>query len=88
MSEFLDKLRELLPPDCITINGEGLAVYFDWHGVTFGKTMEEQAVADKYVADVIAEKVGYPVRITLEEHAGNGHFAVSFERAAPAADQK
>jgi len=78
--ELLQKLREDLSPDCFDIRSEGLATYYDHLGASFGETAEEQVVIDQYIAQVIAEKAGYPITVLQEHHAGNGHFSVTFVR--------
>lgn len=89
--ELLKKLREQLPPDCFEINNETLATYYDYHRVSSGRTKADQGVIDGYVADVISEKIGYPVRIVPGKHVGYGqpgYFVINFVRVEPAAVQK
>lgn len=74
------ELREKLPSAEIDVNVEtGLASYYDYHGVTFRDEDREQRYADGYVARIISEKAGFPIRVTREVD-GNGHCAVYFER--------
>ena len=75
-----EELREKLPPNQIKVDLEtGVATYYDYHGVTFRDRKEEQAYARDYVARIIAEKAGFPIRVT-SEWDGNGHCGAHFER--------
>jgi hypothetical protein len=81
IGELEQELREKLPPEHIRVDLEqGVAVYYDFHGVTFREDKTEQAYADGYVVRVISERAGFPVRITEWGPSNNGHFAHYFER--------
>lgn len=74
------ELREKLPPETINVDLEtGLANYYDFYGVTFRDKDSEQRYVNEYVARIISEKAGFPIRITKEVD-GNGHCTVYFKR--------
>lgn len=82
MSTFEQELMEKLPSDVIHVSVEkGLAVYYDWHGITFRKSEAEQQIVKDYITRVIEAKTGFPVRVTEWSGSNNGHFADRFERA-------
>lgn len=82
MATFVEELREKLPPDEISVSAEeGLVSYYDWHGITFRESAEEQAIIEAYLLEVIATKVGYPVKVTWWGDSNNGHFTHRFEQA-------
>ena len=83
-SNDLEKeLREKLPPQCIGVSvEERLVAYYDYHGVTFRESESEQVIVNDYIVSVVAEKAGFPVRITEWGPSNNGRFAHYFERVS------
>ncbi len=80
--ELEQELREKLPPEQIDVlEGDGLVLYYDWHGVTFRETDAEWEIVKSYIISVIEAKTGYRVRITKWGLSNNGHFSHRFERA-------
>lgn len=74
------ELREQLPAKAIRVDIEqGIASYYDFHGVTFREESGEQHYANGYVARVISEKAGFPIKV-VGETDGNGHCAVYFKK--------
>jgi hypothetical protein len=59
---------------------KGIARFFDWHGDSWGETIEEQRIIDEQLRTKIGFRLGYEVVLTKFGHAGNGHMEVGFKR--------
>ena len=78
-SELEKELREKLPSKNIYVNGEdGIASYYDYHGVTFREDKAEQKFVEDYIVKSVSEKTGFPIEITKWSDCNNGHFSHYF----------
>lgn len=87
-AELRKKLSIELPPDEIDIHqepdpkvvgSEGIAFWYDYFGVTFGKTPAEQQVINRWLLEVIGKKLGYEIE-RVRESDGNGHCTLWYKR--------
>jgi hypothetical protein len=62
-----------------SLEHDGRASFYDFHGVTYGDDAEEQKVIDTCIAEVISERVGHPVTI-VDQIDGNGRCTWWFKR--------
>jgi len=66
------------PDDRVPGSG-GTASWYDYHGITFGKTVAEQEIIDRWLVDIVGQKLGYEIE-ALRQADDNGHCMLWFKR--------